>query len=60
MKVGDLVRHKKMPSYGAGLIVGHNRVTTAYFFVEWLNPNKTTYRKTQEVSYYLEVINENN
>ena len=60
MKVGDLVRHKNIPSFGAGLVVGRNRDTTAYFLVEWLDPNKTTCRKTQEVSYCLEVINENN
>jgi len=59
VKVGDLVRHKNIPSFGAGLIVGRNKDTTG-FFVEWLDPNKTTCRKSQEISLCLEVINENN
>ena len=59
MKVGDLVRHKNIPSFGAGLIVGRNKNTTG-FFVEWLDPRKTTCRKSQEISLCLEVINENN
>ena len=57
MKIGDLVKHKNIPSWGIGLVVGRNGATTG-FFVEWLDPRKTTCRKSQETSLCLEVINE--
>ena len=59
MQVGDLVRHKNIPSFGAGLIVGRNKDTTG-FFVEWLDPKRATCRTSMEVDLMLEVINDNN
>ena len=58
-KVGDLVRHTNIPYWGAGLVVGRNGNSSGYF-VQWLDPRKTTCRKSQEISLCLEVINENN
>jgi len=58
-KIGDLVRHINIPSFGAGLIVGRKK-GSAGVFVQWLDPRKSTCRTSMEVDLMLEVINENN
>ena len=55
-KIGDLVRHINIPSFGAGLIVGRKK-GSAGVFVQWLDPRKSTCRTSMEVDIMLEVVN---
>ena len=59
VKVGDLVRHINIPSFGAGLIVGRKK-GSAGVFVQWLDPKRATCVTSMEVDLMLEVINETN
>ena len=59
-KVGDLVRHANIPSWGLGLVVGKQENKSNGVFVQWLNPLRRIAEKSLEVDIMLKVINENN
>ncbi len=58
VKVGDLVRHTNIPSWGAGLVVGR-QTNSSGFFVQWLDPRRRICEKSLEVDLLLEVISGN-
>jgi hypothetical protein len=58
-KIGDLVRHTNIPSFGVGLITGRKE-GSAGLFVRWLDPKRATCKTSMEIDLMLEVVNENN